>query len=56
MPSNGAVDQLRELSEQLAWLDFELNGLCERVGDLLTESGSSVPVPRLVQSGAEGAS
>lgn len=56
MPSNGVVDHLWELSEQLAWLDFELTGLCERVGDLVTENGSPVPTPQLVRSSVEGTS
>ena len=55
MPINGAVDQIRELSEQLAWMDFELTALCERVGDLFTEGRSSVPAARPAQSDVEGA-
>lgn len=54
MSSNGVVDQIRELSEQLAWLDFELRGLCERVGELVIGGGSSAPAPRPAESIGEG--
>jgi hypothetical protein len=48
--SNGLASQIRVLYEQLAWLDFELGALTDRIGDLVTEpasgAGSPSPAPR----------